>query len=281
MKTVVCMLGLAGAIAVAGAQTNPPAAPPDASAEATNAPTAAPGPSDLELHPFRIFAGKHCTLLPLLAWEHSDPARRRGIPNPMPLWKPFHGTVLQVLHPGMFFQEGRATVYIKDYPAPTGLTNGQRLAFHAIRYGTSPYTNTAGFRLEVPAYGYGIPFNPATANTRTNLLALYRARQIKAIDDRLAFLKQADSRLHEEEMRLKRVESAYRQTTRARAYEQFQTRQLQNQRTLIRRQVADLTQQKTQLQNAPLEGPPPGSGRLTNASTNLFGRAPTNRPGYP
>lgn len=286
------------------AQTNAPANTDPATAQPTNAaavvdarpaePTDAPDkklpPSDLELHPYRRFGEKQCYLNALLAWEKLDVAQRRRTPNPMPVWRSFHGTLLsvvdsgwtklsspaaspsshgtfQVVDSGLLLGQDKEVVFVKNHPAQTNLTVGQSVAFHAIKYGSYSSTNAAGTVLQVDAYDYGIPFHPKfpPVNIQSNLAALYRGQRLKAIDDQIDSLQKTDDQLRDQENNVKRLRSASRQPPRAVAYEQYQINQLEAQRAAIGQQLSALKNQKAQIEGAAPSGPKARSNISTNS----------------
>ncbi|MHB8520184.1 MAG: hypothetical protein ACYDH9_05450 [Limisphaerales bacterium] len=262
------------------AQTNAPANTGSATALPTNAaaatdakpaePTGAPDkklpPSDLELHPYRRFGEKQCYLNALLAWEKLDVAQRNRTPNPMPVWRSFRGTLLQVVDSGLLIEQNKDVVFVKNHPAQTNLTDGQSVAFHAIRYGSYSSTNATGTVLKVDAYDYGIPFHPKfpPANIQSNLAALYRAQRIKAIDDQIDSLQKTDDQLRDQENNVKRQRSASRQPPRTAAYEQYEIKQLEAQRAAIGQQLSALKNQKTEIEGAA----PSGANAHSKISTN-------------
>jgi hypothetical protein len=288
MKAIFLLIGLLETSA-ATAQTAAPKNPGEPPAESTNAPPASDTKpaaltdatdakglrSDLELHPYRLFGGKQCYLIRLLQWEKLDSTRRHEEPNPMPVWKPFHGTVLLVADAGMVFQQSNDFVFVKNHPAQKSLTNGQSLTFHAIKYGSHGYTNTEGDELKLDAFDYGIPFYPKIlpANYRTNLAALYRAQYIKSLNDQISALENSDNQLRDLELNLKRAESNYRQSRLMRIREQREVQQVQAQRSAISQQITDLKNQKAQIEGTATLS---GTNANANASTNT-----TLNPGSP
>ncbi|MBU6399339.1 MAG: hypothetical protein KGS61_03390 [Verrucomicrobia bacterium] len=281
------------------------AATPASAATSTNATTSAEAPAavatghatesltaDLERHPYRLFGDKRCYLTPLLHWEQLDAERRRHTPNPMPVWRPFQGTVLQLTSAGSVVQGSNVVLFVKNLPEQRSLTNGQPVAFHAIRIpGQSfTFTNTEGAELRMAAYDYGIPFQATGAplNLRTNLAALYRAQFLKNLDDQITALENTDNQLREQELYLKRLKSDYRQPRRNTVREQYALTQIGTQRTALGQQIANLKKQKTQLEaaadSAGSAGNPTASldtnqdAVAISSPTNAPANTPTNGP---
>ena len=98
-------------------------------------------------------------LRPLFAWANA----RKGGTSPMPAWKRFEVTVTEHLRDGMLVSNTSDSLmfFVKNYPRK--LPVGTMLQMFVLDIGTYEYKPPGAAPIDLHAFDYGIPHNPAAA----------------------------------------------------------------------------------------------------------------------